>query len=398
MTKPSFEETDFRASQRMSESRTDCFRLLAIILGCCIAIAFLSLKYGGKKTNFEDAATFGVGTSTVMASIRGQRIHCSDSRDANECIAGAKNRHPFASVLWLGNSQVHAVNQLKLGENNSPPLLFERLIETNLDLVTFSQPNANLQEHLVLFEYLKRQLPVKVLILPLVFDDTREDGLRKEVADFLGDPQVNIALSSTPIGIRILNTNKPVPVGNNKDTAGISDTIQERVERVLNTWLADTSALWAARPEIRGQIFTNLFIFRNAVLGIKPTSKRRIILSRYQDNLSALESILMSAAKDGIAVVLYVVPLRSDVEVPYVPGEYSKYKTEVQSLAIKYNMEFLNLENLVPPALWGTKESTDGGGAQELDFMHFQSGGHKLLADHLAEAVTTVWANQGLKK
>lgn len=382
----------------MIESRSSCFGLVAIIFGCCIAIAFLGLKYSGKKTNFEDAATFGVGTSTVMASINGQRIHCSDSRDANECITGAKARHAVASVLWLGNSQVHAVNQLKIGATNSPPLLFERLIETKLDLVTFSQPNANLQEHLVLFEYLKRQLPVKVLILPVVFDDTREDGLRKEVADFLGDAQVNVALSGTPIGLRILNTNKPVPVENSKDTAGISDTIQERVERGLNAWLADTSALWAARPEIRGQIFTNLFILRNALLGIKPTSKRRIILSRYQDNLSALESILMSAAKDGIAVVLYVVPLRSDVEVPYVAGEYSKYKTEVQSLAKKYHMDFLNLENLVPPALWGTKESTDGGEGQELDFMHFQSGGHKLLADRLAEAVTSVWVKQGLKK
>ena len=37
-------------------------------------------------------------------------------------------------------------------------------------IITFSQPNANLQEHYVLFEYLRHRLPVRTLILPLVFD------------------------------------------------------------------------------------------------------------------------------------------------------------------------------------------------------------------------------------
>jgi hypothetical protein len=371
--------------------------LLAIIFGCCIAVTFLSLKYSGKKTDFEDAATFGAGTSSIMASIDGRRIHCMDSRDADECIAGAKDRHAVASVLWLGNSQVHAVNQLKAGETNSTPRLFNQLKEENLDLVTFSQPNANLQEHLVLFEYIKRQLPLKLLILPVVFDDMREDGLRKEISDFLSDVQVNKALSETAIGLKLLKANKFERDDKNDDTAGISFTIQEKVERVLNTWLTESSTLWAARPEIRGQLLSNLFILRNTVLGIKPTSKRKVIRGRYQDNFLALEAILTSAANDGIAVVLYVVPIRSDVEVPYVTGEYSQYKAEIQSLANSYRASFFNLENLVPSELWGVKESITGGEGLEIDFMHFQAGGHELLADRLAALVRSIWAKQGLR-
>ena len=372
--------------------------LLAITLGLCIAFAFLTFKYSDQKTNFEDAATFGTGTTTLMATVDGHRIHCSDSRDAQECITGAKERRAVNSVLWLGNSQIHAVNQLKAGENSSTSILFERLRHTNLDLVSFSQPNANLQEHLVLFEYLKHQLPIKVLILPLVFDDTREDGLRKEVADFLKDSQVILELSKTPIGLKIQSANKLLNSTDKEDTAGISYTLQEKVERLLNTWLADASLLWAARSEIRGQIMLYIFTLRNNIFGIKPTSKRKIIRGRYQDNIAALEAILASAKDAKIAVALYVVPLRKDVEIPYVTAEYSQYKADAQSLANKYQASFFNLENLVPSELWGAKDSTSGEVGQELDFMHFQSGGHQLLAVELSGLVPSVLAKHWNKQ
>ena len=97
-------------------------------------------------------------------------------------------------------------------------------------------------------------------------------------------------------------------------------------------------------------------------------------------------------------MLIYIVPLRSDVEVPYVASEYLQFKADVYSLAKKHHAAFFNLENLVPAELWGTKDSTTGGVSQELDFMHFQAGGHKLLADQLAELVRSVWVPQGMKQ
>ena len=41
-------------------------------------------------------------------------------------------------------------------------------------------------------------------------------------------------------------------------------------------------------------------------------------------------------------------------------------------LASQYNIDLLNLENLVPPEDWGLKDSTDISGEAGLDFMHFQ--------------------------
>ncbi len=366
-------------------------RMLPIILGCVIALVFLNLNYLGKKTNFEDAATFGAGTSSVMASVDGYRIHCNDSRDVTECIEGAKARGAECSALWLGNSQVHAVNQLREGETNAAPILFERLKASGLDLITFSQPNASLQEHLVLFEYLQRQLPIQALILPVVFDDTREEGLRKEVAYFLNDPSTRAALSGTASGAKILRAHETAaPPDTDSDTAGIAHTLQERVERFLNAWLGEHSTLWAARPEIRGQLMLNLYLLRNTVLGIKPTSKRKVIRGRYQDNLAALEAMLASAASRDITVLLYIVPLRNDVEIPYVDSEYQAFKAETQTLAKQYGATFANLESLVPAELWGSKAATSAGKQQELDFMHFQAGGHQILAARLAELIAEV--------
>jgi hypothetical protein len=218
---------------------------------------------------------------------------------------------------------------LKIDETNAVPILFDNLKKNNLDLIALSQPNANLQEHLVLFEYIKRLVPVKILILPLVFDDTREDGLRSGISDLLSDKDLFGDLNGTDIGRKLIKKN--YLNNNNSDTAGISETIQEIVESNINKWLEEKSTLWASRPEIRGQIMTNLHILRNSIFGIKPGTKRKIIKSRYLDNFTALESILLSASTNGIKVLVYVVPLRNDVDVPYVEAEYSMYKSEVQN-------------------------------------------------------------------
>lgn len=366
------------------------------MLGGCLALVWLGLTFEPQQTNFEEAAVLGAATTSVLARVGNYPIHCGDGRDAADCLAGVKARHAQRSALWLGNSQVHAVNQRHAGETNAAPLLFESLKPMGLDLVTFSQPNANFQEHYVLFEYLQRQLPLKMLILPAVFDDTRETGLRKGVAIFLEDGKIKTAMAATAIGKRILQAQEAAPADSGGgDTAGIAHTLQERVERFLNTWLESHSALWAARSEMRGHLLIDLYLLRNTLLGIKPTSKRKVIRSRYEDNMAAMAAILESAENHGITVLVYIVPLRNDVEVPYVDSEYQHFKTDVQALAERHGALFANLENLVPAELWGSKAATSSGGGEELDFMHFQAGGHRLLAERLGQLVTAAWIHRG---
>jgi lysophospholipase L1-like esterase len=94
------------------------------------------------------------------------------------------------------------------------------------------------------------------------------------------------------------------------------------------------------------------------------------------------------AKKKGVQVVAYIAPIRNDVALPYVPEEYAKFKVDVQSMAAEYpNVTFANLEGVVPPAYWGEKNSTNLSNQLELDFMHFNTKGHVVLARELYKLI-----------
>ena len=364
--------------------------LAALILGAGLSFLGLSHFFAPAQTNFETAAAMGAQTTDTFGVVDGFLIHCFGSRNAQRCLDGQGTRAPKSAALWLGNSQVHAVNQLQPGQANAAPLLFSSLRAQGLDLLTFSLPNANLQEHYVMFEYLRQRMPLKVLILPVCFDDMREDGIRApDVADFAKDPSTIPVLLRSDIGRRIVKNNSAANssdfdenIGN--ETNGIAGTIQERVEKNLNHWLRQHSRLWQTRPEIRGWLFYSvLYPFRNSMLGIKPSTARKMIRGRYSNNRAALEETLRSAGSAGTKVALYIVPLRGGNKIPYDPVEYASFKLDVQSLADRYGATFHNMENLVPDAAWGTKGSTSLAGDEEVDYMHFSYAGHQLLAEAL---------------
>jgi len=216
-----------------------------------------------------------------------------------------------------------------------------------------------------------------------VFDDTRETGIRPSIAKSFEDNVVSNELKQTDIGKSILEANQGQSE-KDSDLAGVVNTTQEWSERVLNEFLKKNVSLWELRPEIRGRIFVGMYKLRNWIFGINPGTKRPKILGRYNLNMLALKALLQSARDDHINVLLYVVPIRQDVEIPYIAEEYSQFKNEVSLMAKNAGAFFVNLEDLVPAHLWGQKESTTIGRSNlELDYMHFQEKGHYLLARDL---------------
>jgi hypothetical protein len=360
--------------------RSAGLELAAVVLGALLAAAWLAFFSRGPETDFEDFA-LGEATTTLYAAVDGHPIHCKTLEDAKTCIEGFRARGLDRVALWLGNSQIHSLNQQQPGDHTAAMLLFHPLQERGVDFLTFSQPNANLQEHLVLLANLAPQLPVEWLILPVVFDDLRETGIRPEIAPALDDPATVAALSKFPIGEQIMAQQ---PQTETNDLAALDETVQEATETGLNAWLESHVALWAARPEIRGRILTELLAFRNRVFGIDAQSTRKMIPSRYRANLDALAATLALASETGIRTTTYIVPIRDDVEVPYDAGEYARFQTEVEGLAQEHGATFANLGPIVPGELWGMQDATDGVGEPEYDFMHFQARGHALLAEALA--------------
>lgn len=358
--------------------------LLAWVAGAVVGLLVVKALYAAAQTDFE-AVTLAKGTTTVRANVGSFPIHCEDDRDWARCVAGAKARGVRRVALWLGNSQLHAINQFKPGDVNATPLLHDALLSDGLDLITISVPNANLQEHAVDFAAVLEALPLDTLVLPVVFDDMREDGVRAEMHQMLQSPAVQQLFQGFDVGRQIIAANKPRAT--ESATGAIRETVQEVAERRLTALLDVHSPVWHARAEAQGQIFLALYRFRNAVFNIKPQTARRMIPARYNTNFEALRMTLDIAKRRGVRVVLYVAPIRNDLPTPYFPDQYARLKREVGELATQYGTRLVNLESLVPAEFWGTKDSTSIGEEAEVDYMHFQAGGHRLLAQALASAV-----------
>lgn len=371
-----------KAAPMMTALRTVSFWLSSLAVATALLYGLFPQM---DERAFEDAA-LGDQTKTVIGTFQGDRVHCFTMDNGDECLRPALARGLPRQVLWLGNSQLHSINQLREGDKLASVQLARALRQSDTEFLTFSQPNANLQEHLVLFETLTGRLTLDLLILPVFFDDTREGGVRPDILTSLHDPQVATRLTNSDIGHSILEL-----LASKESVQNGRATLQDQSEAAITATLEQAIGWESLRARARGTISLTVYKTRNAVFGITPNSVRRKIPATYAANMDALEQILSSAMARGIAVLTYVPPLRSDVTRPYEPEEYDAFKAEVEAIANRYGMAFANLEEIVAGPLWGTKPSTGIGDTPEYDFMHFQGRGHDLLADALLRILSRMY-------
>jgi hypothetical protein len=363
--------------------------LIPIIVGLIIGVIILPNIWQAEKLNqnFDELA---LGDNTIIdAIVDNRKVHCLSLNNSDRCF---RDYHNHATknevVLWLGNSQLHSINQLKDDDKLSSAILHKRLINQNRYVLTFSQPNANLQEHYILFEYLLKQLPISTIILPVVFDDLRETGIRSDLRRLFEVTQVTDSLQKSEIGELLLSSKNNNEIADNNALDG---TQQLDVERYLNDFLANNWKVWSQRAQYRGNLFNDLYILRNWVFGITPSSVRKVIPGRYAMNMSALKAIVNSSKEKKIQILLYIPPLRNDVAIPYDHQKYKNFKSEVMAIASNEYTNFVDIDSIVPAEFWGLKAATTVGGNQELDFMHFKGTGHNLLANRIYEELQKLW-------
>lgn len=363
----------------------------SFLAGLLLAGLALHVHVNSRSEVRYDQLALGTENQEILGVVAGRKVHCKDMLDIQDCLdAYAPFRNSQKSALWLGNSQLYALNQLKVGDQPSSALLHQAEQSRQRYLLTLSQPNANLQEHYLLLAYSLGKLPIDTLVLPVVFDDMRETGIRPSLSDALKDGATKASLGQTEIGKSILSIHGDQDSAGN-DMSALNDTVQERSERFLNDALKELWSVWAMREQLRGELTLTLYQFRNWALGINPSSTRKMIPGRYAANLDAFKATLALAASKGVKTLVYIVPVRNDVTIPYAPAEYASFKQEIARLAAESGATFANLEDIVPPEYWGTKDATTLGGGQEVDFMHFQASGHALLARRLHEELTQLW-------
>lgn len=366
--------------------------LIIIILSLILSFIFIS-KFFNEPQNFEEFA-LGAETSSSFALKNSIPIHLDrlTKERHDNLIKGWQLRGKKEVIFCLGNSQTHGINQMKNGESTYNDLLFDEFASQDLNVLTHSIPNANLQEFYLLFSYWTTQVPIKYLTLPVFMDDLRETGIRQIYMPLLSE--IGFQLSSEEGIDQKINSQlsqQLLTSDESQDMLGIKETVQEKTEKYLNNELGDHFTSWNYRPQIRGQLFTNLYILRNTLLGIDAQTKRKMISSRMNENMAALNALLKLAANKGIKVVLYIPPIRQDVEIPYELKEYELFKATIEKVSSDFpGIYFYNLEDIVPGEYWGMKDATNLSGKPEYDFMHFQFEGHRNLANALIPKLQSI--------
>jgi hypothetical protein len=362
--------------------------LFELLVSAVLSILIVQLYFNDTKV-FEDMA-LGEETQRYLAADSGYPVHLVNIDEAERSmIEGWKKRGSRPVILNLGNSQTHSINQMKKGEVTYVELLHNRLKNENYDLLCNSLPNINIQEFLLLFEYWKTKLDIKAVVIPLFMDDLRETGIRDVFIENLRNTSFRLADSAFPIAKKInkelssfsVTTNENAD--NDDDMKALHATVQERVELEFNAWLSKNTTVWDNRKNVRGDLFNWMYNFRNSLFGITASTRRKLMPSRYNDNMEALKAIIASAKRSGIKLLLYIPPIRKDVDLPYDETEYASFTREIETISVREQLEYKNLDAIIPGQYWGFKAATTVGGKKELDFMHFQFAGHKILADSL---------------
>lgn len=359
-----------------------------LLWGFVLAIMVVSL-YNSRKVDAENLALGPQNTSAI--ELWDGKPFTGYSPPTIKQLVGELSRTSSAGEqnsywLWLGNSQLHTINQKKDGDHLAPYWLREELACADCAMpIGVSLPNANLQEHLLLDRYIGQHLTVKGVIVPLVFDDLREEGIREELTGFV-DAQLEADLNKFPAGRTIVQNvkqlaQKGAAVSMNAGS-GADDDFQKRLERALEKGMGQYFPLWDQRSNLKAIFAIDLYYARNWLLNIKPTTVRKIIEPRYAHNMEALRGLLMSAQLDQREMLVYIAPIRQDLPLPYDIKRYAEWKHEVEALARRYEARFLNLEKLVPPGYWGSYHNDD------VDFMHFQDAGHRLLAKEILKEIS----------
>jgi len=367
-----------------------------ILLAAIISLFIIQMFFKGQR-KFDEMA---LGSETVpyyAKDTASGSIHIDkiNKQDADKLLNAHRQRGGHDVIFFLGNSQTHSINQMQPREENYIKILFDTLSQSGSDVICHSMPNANMQELYLSYMYWKDKLPIKMLVIPLFYDDFRENGIRGLYFQHLlssrfvlndsvlgANRNINRALASQWIDYANINAAGKEESPENKALEG---TVQEEVENKLNNFLTRNTDVWQNRSNLRGDFFVWLYKLRNTVMGIRPSTIRHMIPQSYTENMSALELLLDDCEKNNKEVLVYIPPVRSDTLLPYDMKAYKAFKLTVKDICSRNSrlFHFAELDTIVPGPLWGLKESTNFIDKTELDYMHFKYDGHKILADSL---------------
>ncbi len=379
----------------MAESRLDLAEKIIFVFGIILGLLVLYFITSSKNIDIKfDEFALGDDTISHFGKIEKKHIHCQDESDIHLCL---NSYYQFGKnmpiTIWLGNSQLNGINQFQKGQETAPQKLHKLALKNNQYLISVSQPNANLQEHFLLTSFLNNKLDVKNIILSVVLDDTRENGLRDSLRYILSKNNIKGLIEEYETGKNLIIKHDKKEKRNNFFKESKNESLQDKSEKFLNEKFKNNWTLWSERENLRGALFISLYKLRNFIFRITPSTTRNILPGQYQKNFEALNDIIKLTKKNKINLIIYNVPIRNDFKIPYNINDYKNFKNSLLNLSKKKQFNYYNLENIVPNSFWGEKTPTTMSKKKEIDFMHFKEEGHKILSKKIYSIMINHWNN-----
>jgi len=345
-----------------------------------VALGAAGFHWAANVAKDIDPDNVGLGRNTVASHSKhdGKKVSAGDPMVLIPSIQQAK-REGLEVVLWLGASQLHAINRFSDGDDLA--VGHANRGDTKRRFVQCSMGNANFHELLCMYLRLRDAgLKPDILLVALTYDDLREEGIRPSVREWIQ----NSANLTGILDVRVkgnlekelqrANSNDPNPMQRNS-TAG---SPQEQLEaRVVN----GLEHAWPSYQQ-RGAVHSMLRILLRSgiarVLG--GMFKRRtpeVPVSHQHWNHDALVALANLARRDGVRVCLYQQPHRPG-QTPFLHNRdrYDAWHASIRDwVKATPGLFYTELETIVPDHLWGlTNEGRP-------DCFHFQDEGHRILGD-----------------
>jgi hypothetical protein len=347
-------------------------------------VALLVLANAGVwhwKSALDERRRVSLAAGDPEAFILGRRYETTFGVNPLSTWSSIPDARKQPLVIICGMSQMFSINERQQGDQTISEAMDDSLGPKGVRVFGLAAPNLCNEEALFLLLALLDQPETTpaTFIYGACFDKFRNVDLRPGYQTFLrASPDLQATWKRTAEGFR-----EKYPKATDKmlqslkDLDAVQDTGDSFEVRLRKTMAACVPVV-AARKDLNGEMQTTLFLLRNAVLRIKPTSKRPIINARYDMNREFLQMMIDLCHKAGVRFITYIIPLNPLAENPYIPHEYKEFKNWLGGVARARRIPFANLENLVPSNEWG--EFMGGP-----DFKHFKGTGHRRTAAQLLE-------------
>ena len=296
-------------------------------------------------------------------------------------------------VLWLGASQLYAINHPKAGDRTAVVFAAEQAQArgSRAAWIQCASPNSNAHELLCMYLAFRQAGVVpERLVLSFTYDDLKEPDIRDSALALLSPLDAETLRIGAQVAAELETERTRVAGGLAREAAttpvvrtATSGTPQERLEDAIEGWLEKHWSAWAARGNLTAEAVT-WWKMPVTTLAFRIFDRPQTVVppERGAWNWSALMTLLDFAQADGVRVLVYQAPHNPGLKPFYHPrGEYDRAQAAMARACEERHFDWIGLETLVPAGLWGETNNFTP------DVFHFRVEGHRLLGERIEAAV-----------